>query len=95
MLILNKTESEILPKNGTSLKDLRTDNDIKIYPNPFGNQITIDNYAGHYSQVSFITATGQTVYKQNIKQGNNLVSTTGLTPGVYFPLINGKEKQDG
>lgn len=87
-----QTESEILPKNVTSLKDIATENDIKVYPNPFRNQIMIDNKTGNYSQVSFITVTGQVVYKQNIKQGNNSISTGGLVPGVYFLLINGKEK---
>lgn len=87
-----QTETEILPKNVTRLNDLATAQDIKVYPNPFRDQIIIDNRAGNYSQVSFITVTGQTVYKQNIKQGNNHVATSGLAPGVYFLLINGKEK---
>ncbi|PSK90047.1 PKD domain-containing protein [Taibaiella chishuiensis] len=87
-----RTENAILPKNITSLKDAATLKDIKVYPNPFRGEITIDNQAGHYSQVSFVTVTGQVVHRQSIKQGNNVIATTGLVPGVYFLLINGKEQ---
>lgn len=87
-----KTESEIIPKNITGVKDIASFQDIKVYPNPFREQVTIDNQAGHYSQVAFITVTGQVIHKQQIKQGNNVISTSSLIPGVYFLLINGKEQ---
>lgn len=57
---------------------------LKIYPNPFNDQITIDDVS-QVKRIRIIDITGQLV--KDIPASGNVVSTTDLSEGIYLFII--------
>ncbi len=60
---------------------------VSIYPNPFGNQATINinGFSGATFQFTLVDITGKTVRKETGMAGNSLlIDRDGLQSGMYF-----------
>ena len=56
-------------------------NSIKIYPNPFQNNITVDNFSNeNIIQIKIYNNLGKVVQKST----ENIFATNKLASGVYF-----------
>jgi len=65
-------------------------NDIKIFPNPFKENISIENPLGGESLVTVYTPQGQEVFSETII-GNRTLNMENLSKGMYFLHVqNGK-----
>lgn len=72
-----------------SIKPVTTNNDFKIYPNPFSGQICFE-YKGkepvQHIRLKLVNSLGQTVFEagMQLRAGNNYISVPDITPGNYF-----------
>jgi hypothetical protein len=64
----------------------KREDDIKIYPNPFKDNIYVSASAGEYLKIANIF--GQIVYWSKLSNGVNEISTSYLPKGIYFIEIN-------
>ncbi|MAN59437.1 MAG: hypothetical protein CMC08_06335, partial [Flavobacteriaceae bacterium] len=65
------------------------ENELVLYPNPFGNQITIESGNTILEQVQIIDIQGKTVIQiENIDATTARVDTANLSNGMYFVRIN-------
>lgn len=62
---------------------------LRVYPNPFNNNIHIDNSEG-FSSVSITNIVGQSLMSANI-EGVMVIDTSDLTPGVYFMVFESEK----
>ena len=70
--------------NPIDIKEVITDKNIELYPNPAYNSFTI-NYA-NAQNINIINALGQFVLHQNIDK-SSLIDVSSLQRGVYFAII--------
>lgn len=61
---------------------------LKTYPNPFGEEIFIDN-PGQYRQAALYNASGSKIRDFNLMQGMNQLQVAGLQPGLYILNVTG------
>jgi hypothetical protein len=63
-----------------------SDNLFKAYPNPAGNELTVEFTADALkeSSIAILDVMGQTVLKQKIKDKKEIIELTGIESGVYF-----------
>ncbi|PQJ78372.1 T9SS type A sorting domain-containing protein [Polaribacter porphyrae] len=67
-----------------SIDDVELGKHIKIYPNPFKNNITIDNFSNENVALSIIyTSLGKSIKSSS----ENILNTKDLSKGVYFLKI--------
>ncbi len=65
-------------------------NTLNVFPNPAGNQITVDNAAG--AQISIYNIAGQEVMNIESANANEQINVSNLTEGIYVVrVVNGNE----
>ena len=77
----------------TSNIDKLSNNEIKIYPNPVKNTLTI-NLGKYYSKITtynIIDIRGKTIKKGNIASSIQVINTSDISQGLYFLNINGQK----
>jgi hypothetical protein len=61
----------------------------KIYPNPFGNMITVEwQVINSETSMVIIDALGRTVVEQSLMSGRNDIRTEHLSQGIYYLVID-------
>ncbi|MGI8892836.1 MAG: T9SS type A sorting domain-containing protein [Bacteroidia bacterium] len=85
-LLLNSTCEEII-YTGTSMSELIFYNNIKIYPNPFKENIFLN--ISENLNYKIINTSGIIVSEGKFKNG--AINTEHLKPGLYFLILEGKE----
>jgi hypothetical protein len=78
---------EILPSSGLSL-DSKTNNLIKLFPNPSNEYVTIQNGTGNDLELKIFDLTGRTVVVRTIQTGNNTIETSTWNSGTYFYVLS-------
>lgn len=63
---------------------MQTMADFKVYPNPAGNYVFIENKAGKQAQWQFMNMTGQVVLSGQINDSHAVVDVNGLVTGIYL-----------
>jgi hypothetical protein len=79
------TQSLVVP-NFTSIQGVNTEN-LKVYPNPFGDQIHIDTDMSGYG-IQIIDQLGKVIYRNTSMQTKNTIQTDVWSKGIYHILIN-------
>lgn len=66
-----------------------------IYPNPAGEFFTIktNNTKGETQWMTIVSATGQTIYNQQLISATTTLSTLNLSPGIYYILVRNADNQ--
>jgi hypothetical protein len=68
----------------------KTEN-VKVFPNPFSNSITLQNTTG-IQQVILMSITGQVMRVLDVNQEENIIlQTGGLLPGIYLLRLIAKD----
>jgi hypothetical protein len=77
---------------GTGIKSLFNNRQIKIYPNPFGNQVTIDNNSETIiTKVTVTYILGRNVLALNPEQTGSIhINTQSFDNGLYFIKVFNK-----
>ena len=70
--------------------DLENINQPEIFPNPFQNQIIVNN--AEFTRYQFFSVTGD-LQKEEILVGNTII-TSDLDKGVYFLVLFKDEEQE-
>ena len=78
-----------LTLNFTSLNELSKE--IKIYPNPTKNKITIESESVNLSKFSILDAVGRIVLQGSLLSGINIIDLENLSQGTYNLIINKSE----
>ena len=65
-------------------------NDIDVFPNPAGSELTIRINKGTFSTISIINSVWQEVMKQNVSSAGNKLNTRLLPAGSYFISVRGE-----
>jgi len=60
-----------------------------VYPNPSNGQFTLCLNEDQASFVKILDQLGKVVYQEEVNQKTNILSVSGLTPGVYFLRVTG------
>ncbi len=83
-------KTDIKVKDGLSTTDYDFDTKIKIYPNPFQNEIAIDisNNFGKNTTYSIYNTVGSLLTKNKLYKGNNKIKLNMLENGVYFIKVS-------
>jgi len=69
---------------------------VKVYPNPFNDQLTIENDEEEEGSLTLVDVNGRILLNQKIFQGNTIINTENLnlSVGVYFlKIISQKGEQ--
>ncbi len=74
-----------------SLKDVKFNNEINVFPNPAVNKITIESKL-KLGIIQVININGQEVYSSQFTDTNNKIDISDLTSGIYFIKISNSEK---
>jgi hypothetical protein len=79
------------PINGAlSNESFVNKNNIKLYPNPVSNNLTIENPVGRNYQFQVFNQLGQKVLIQNNDTSSTLLNVSTLSKGIYFLNITAK-----
>ncbi len=83
-----------LPNQGTSLKvalptNLKTDSEIRLFPNPAKERIMISGVAGT-KQITVTDITGRIVYQANTEQPQPIVNLETYPSGLYIVHVKTK-----
>ena len=76
-----------LPCNYSIATDIRhpKDENVTIYPNPFGDKIFVSSYNG--GNIEIIDMVGKIVYDSKLSNGINEISTSHFPKGIYVVKI--------
>lgn len=67
------------------IKNLKMDENLKIYPNPARDFVTIESKSNQIMQVELFDLVGKTVIQPfNVEKGQNRIDTSLLRPGMYL-----------
>jgi len=75
------------PAHTTNINTLKDEN-IKIYPNPFIDNIFI--IANNGGNIEIIDVSGRVIYSSGLSNGINKISTSHFLKGIYFLKIQNK-----
>jgi hypothetical protein len=67
-------------------------NQVKIYPNPADDQITIESETLPIKEVKIIDLMGKTMYHSMVNQNRSKIDVSYFTPGIYFVQITDDQK---
>ncbi len=70
------------------LDEMIISNNLKIFPNPARDYITIESETTE-SNIIMINATGKVVYQQNTDNTKSAINTSALSNGIYLVMISG------
>jgi glucose/arabinose dehydrogenase len=74
-------------ETGTGADESRTESVINIYPNPFTNELVMENGATGFNpedEVIIMNSVGQRVYHSGLTAGKSVLSIGFLPGGIYF-----------
>jgi len=71
----------------TAQKSMADETNFTVYSNPFNESITVSSGAGLKSTASLYNVLGEKVYVWKISNQKEVLSTTGLNPGIYILQI--------
>lgn len=83
--------------NATGIKELPKDNLIKIYPNPFNNNINIEisSQESEDLQIKLYNVTGNLCIEKNIKTQSlhhyESINCSKIEPGIYLLVLTGQK----
>jgi endoglucanase len=66
---------------------------LRFYPNPFNNEITIENYSG-LTKAEIILLTGSVIQFNRLAPGSNHIKTGQLPAGVYLLMLAGDRESE-
>ncbi len=69
-----------------------TASDIRFYPNPVREILTIDKIQENNTRITITDITGRIVIRQLLPEGKSPINVSGLKPGVYFLAIFNKQE---
>ncbi len=75
---------------GISVKNVKQENEINIFPNPAIEIITIESNLNS-GTIHIININGQEIYSSDFFGSNNKVDISNLTSGIYFVRISNNE----
>lgn len=77
-------------ESALGIADYFNELDIKIFPSPAQNYVTIDvSYEDNYT-VQIFNSLGETVHQyENNNNSQAIININNFTPGVYFVVVNG------
>lgn len=75
--------------NPTSLKIPESDAELRVFPNPAQNTLTVEN-TGDYVQMAIYKTDGKEVYKTTINSNKHVVDTHNFAEGLYLIQVNNK-----
>jgi hypothetical protein len=89
--VSNEWAATSLPCNYSIAMDISTpeDESIKIYPNPFSDNICVFSHNGGYLEI--IDISGKVVYYSKLSNGANKISAGHLLKGIYLVKIQNKD----
>ena len=64
--------------------------DIKIYPNPANDAITVETAGGKFDQLTFFDIQGKVIYQSHIEKGKAIIDVKDLPAGVYIVNLKGE-----
>ncbi len=67
-------------------------NEIKIYPNPINDVLSIDLNKGSMAKFEVLSISGKTLLSGNVTEGKKTIELGGLLPGIYLVKILVKEE---
>ena len=67
--------------------------EVKVFPNPASDVISVSNTKGRTMQVKLTSTTGQALVRTRIK-GQGMVDVSFLSPGVYFIQCTGDDMSE-
>jgi len=71
--------------NGMSINSQKVEENIKIYPNPFNDNIFVFSYDG--GNIEIIDVLGKVVYSSELSNGINEISTNHFLKGIFLVKI--------
>jgi hypothetical protein len=69
--------------------DIPPNENIKIYPNPFNNNLFV--FANNGKNINIVDVAGKVVYYSELSNGINEISTGHFSTGIYFVKISNKD----
>jgi hypothetical protein len=76
---------------GLSAMDL-VENNVKAYPNPFSEKITLENSGNTPIRIEIQNILGESLYNFNL-ESKLVLNTPELAPGIYFINIQGNDQR--
>ncbi len=61
---------------------------LAVYPNPVATTLTVESGEKHNLRFRLVNSLGQAVASGVVSSGKNRIDFSGLTPGLYFLLLN-------
>ena len=61
---------------------------LRVYPNPAVNQITIDAKEDLFTRIEILDAQGKLVYSRNFNNFKTTIGTENFNPGIYFIRVH-------
>lgn len=77
--------------NSVGISEVLLDETIKVYPNPFQNNIHIEANGVEIEKIIVSNSLGQIITEQIVNGSKLELTTSNLNPGVYFIAIHSKE----
>jgi hypothetical protein len=71
--------------------DVNQLNRVLIFPNPFPNQIIIENKSDNQIEIIMYDQNGKVIERQSIKEANSNINTSKLSNGLYFVKVTNKQ----
>jgi hypothetical protein len=71
--------------NALGVSNLSSGNEISVFPNPAGSQVSVSFNAGlGISRLALYSTLGTLITEQSVSGNTAMLTTEGLAPGVYF-----------
>ncbi len=75
-----------------STANVLANSSVKIYPNPFNNEVNISLENSEKAELEILDMKGRLISKKSLSEKKNVVNTTGLNAGIYLFKINNSGK---
>jgi PKD repeat protein len=85
------SQISIIPQGSVGIKETTLLNDLKTYPNPISDELTIEvnlSVSAPALNCIIIDALGKTVLKHTLADSKTIINTSGLEKGFYFLSIS-------
>jgi hypothetical protein len=84
----------VVPWKGQSLvgNSIAAGDNIELFPNPTGNQLTIKASTGKYNFYTITNTIGQVILSKPITQSETKVNTQSLAPGIHYLTLAGDKE---
>jgi hypothetical protein len=85
-------QKDTLPCTPNSIKEINSENQISIFPNPVSSTINIEVL--QKSTIELLNIQGQTILQQTVQQGKTDIDIGGLAKGVYILRLCSNDKTE-